>query len=91
MMHDEYFQHYAANAKWVTDSSLFYLTLAYSTLIISKFNIFLSDPCAHGVRSLGSNVCLYERFLKPCENCQCLKPSEDCQCCQCCEDLANED
>jgi len=27
-------QHYAAKAKWVTGSSLFYLILAYSTLII---------------------------------------------------------
>ena len=30
--------------------------------------IFLSDPCAHGVRSLGSNVCTYKTFLKPCED-----------------------
>ena len=29
---------------------------------------FLSDPCAHGVRSLGSNVCTYKSFLKPCED-----------------------
>ena len=59
------------------------LTLQFKTYF---FIFFLSDPCAHGVRLLGSllsiYVYLYERFLKP---------SEDCQCCQCCEDLANED
>ena len=47
---------------------------------------FLSDPCAHGVRSLGRllsmSVYLFETLWRP---------SEDCQCCQCCEDLANED
>ena len=31
-----YFQHYSANAKWLTDSSLFYLSLAYPALIISR-------------------------------------------------------
>ena len=46
-MHDEegrkfiidqyfYFQHYSAKAKWLTDSSLFYLSLAYPALIISR-------------------------------------------------------
>ena len=31
--------------------------------------LFLSDPCAHGVRSLGySNVCHSQSFLKPCED-----------------------
>ena len=30
--------------------------------------MFLSDPCAHGVRSLGSNVTPYKTFLKPCED-----------------------
>ena len=32
----------------------------------------LSDPCAHGVQSLGRTLCLYlsiyETFLKPCED-----------------------
>ena len=31
-----YFQHYSAKAKWLTDSSLFYLSLAYPALIISR-------------------------------------------------------
>ena len=32
---------------------------------------FLSDPCAHGVRSLGRlslYLSIYETFLKPCED-----------------------
>ena len=36
---DDNSQHYAAKAKWVTGSSLFYLILAYSTLIISEFGL----------------------------------------------------
>ena len=48
---------------------------------------FLSDPCAHGVRSLGSNVCISVQELFE----TLWRPSKDCQCCQCCEDLANED
>ena len=32
------------------------------------FNRFLSDPCAHGVRSLGRPVTPYKTFLKPCED-----------------------
>ena len=47
---------------------------------------FSSDPCAHGVRSLGSNVCPYIRHAFE----TLWRPSEDCQCCQCCEDLAND-
>ena len=33
--------------------------------------LFLSDPCAHGVRSLGRlslYLSIYERLLKPCED-----------------------
>ena len=29
----------------------------------SSIALFLSDPCAHGVRSLGSNVCPSQTFL----------------------------
>ena len=36
---DDNSQHYAAKAKWVTGSSLFFLILAYSTLIISEFGL----------------------------------------------------
>ena len=36
---DDNSQHYAAKAKWVTGSSLFFLILAYSTLIISEFGM----------------------------------------------------
>ena len=38
---DDNSQHYAAKAKWVTGSSLFYLILAYSTLIISEFGLVM--------------------------------------------------
>ena len=59
----------------------------YIPFICANYAHFLSDPCAHGVRSLGSNVCLSVQELFE----TLWRPSEDCQCCQCCEDLANED
>ena len=38
-------------------------------IVMTKVKMaFLSDPCAHGVRSLGSNVRNSNTFLKPCED-----------------------
>jgi len=34
----------------------------------STLSLFLSDPCAHGVRSLGSNVRPSDMLFKPCED-----------------------
>ena len=49
-------------------------------------SVFLSDPCAHGVRSLGRlvsmSVSIYETFLKPCV--------DYCQCCQCVDTLVDD-
>ena len=67
----------------------FNLLLAVGSIALCRIHLsqYLSDPCAHGVRSLGRPVRHYVQHLFE----TLWRPSEDCQCCQCCEDLANED
>ena len=77
------FQLYPASPRFYINDSLSITT----TKKRSKSWQFLSDPCAHGVRSLGRPVTPYIQHLFE----TLWRPSEESQCCQCCEDLANED